>query len=989
MNTLKIFVSGTMVDLRPERDAVARAIASLRLEAMRAETEFSEDSSSRDKILTMARECDIYLGLYNQTRYGWVIPQDGISVTELEFNEAQRLHKPALIFVKQLPKDWTPQDEKEQEQREKQGAFINRVLDFDGGRFRAPEFDSLAQLEDQVAGSLMTLLAQRFKLAVARPPFQAPPDLATFVGRDAHIQTLTAQLAQGGGAHLIHGLFGIGGLGKSALAIHLAHRLRDHFEGGVLWADLPTRRPADQLAEWGRAYGEEGLSRIEDMRERALALRRILQGRRVLAILDGAVDERDDDKLAPLLEALADSAVIVTSRVTQLASLQNAHRVDLDKLSPGETEELFVRIVGAERLANQREAIQQVGQSVDFLPLALDLAASQLREHKSWTLEALRDKLCDARGRLDTLKWGDGRQRSVRASCEVSYAALDSGEQAFFAALGAFGGEDFDTRAAAAVTQAGEPQADELLEKLWRLSMAQEGRAAGRYRLHPLLRDYAREQCQALAAAERRMAEYYSALAQEHGGKIHTAGVHAALAVLDAELANVVAAQRWARGQNDADGARLTRDFVYGAMSDYFYLRAQWDDLLAWSQAGLAACRQLSDERGQSEILKNIGAVHDCKGEYDAALAAYAESRAIAERIGDTAGLARTLTNIGNVHYSKGEYDAALAAYAESRAIAERIGDTAGLATTLMNIGIVHRSKGEYDAALAAHAESRAIKERIGDTAGLAGLLNSIGDVHYSKGEYDAALAAYAESRAIAERIGDAAGLAATFNSIGEVRRLKGEYNAALAAYGESRAISERIGDTAGLAGLLNSIGNVHYSKGEYDAALKAYAESRAISERIGDTAGLAIVLNIGEVYRHKGEYDAALAAYAESRAIMERIGDAAGLATTLMNIGSVHASKGEYDAALAAYAESRAVKKRIGDTAGLAGTLWNTALVYERQKRLEEAWPLMEQAIEIERRIGLPDVERHEAYLRNSRARRAGIGKLKLALQRLFTAKH
>jgi len=851
MNTLKIFVSGTMVDLRPERDAVARAIASLRLEAVRAETEFSEDTSSRDKILTMARECDIYLGLYNQTRYGWTIPQDGISATELEFNEAQRLRKPTLVFVKPLPKDWTPKNEAEQEQREKQGAFVNRVLDFDGGRFRAPEFESLAQLEDQVAGSLMALLVQRFKLAVARPPFQVPPDLATFVGRDAVIQALTARLTQGGGAHLIHGLFGIGGLGKSALAIHVAHRLRDHFEGGVLWADLPTRRPADLLAEWGRAYGDEGLSRIEDVRERARALRRILQGRRVLAILDGAVDERDDDKLAPLLEALADSAVIVTSRVTQLASLQNAHRVDLDKLSPGETEELFVRIVGVERLANRREAIQQVGQSVDFLPLALDLAASQLREHKTWTLEALRDRLCDARGRLDTLKWGDGRQRSVRASCEVSYAALDSGEQAFFAALGAFGGEDFDTRAAAAVTQASEPQADEWLDKLWRLSMAQEGRAAGRYRLHPLLRDYAREQCQALAAAEKRMAEYYCAVAQEHGRKIHTAGVHAALAALDAEIANVAAAQRWARGQNDADGARLTRDFIYGAMSDYLHLRAQWDDLLDWSQAGLAACRQLADERGQGVMLDNIGNVHASKGEYDAALAAYAESRAIFERIGDVAGLASTLNNIGLVHESKGEYDAALAAYAESRAIKERIGDVAGLAITLNNIGLVHQSKGEYDAALAAYAESRGIFQHIGDTAGLAATLTNIGTVH-----------------------------------------------------------------------------------------------------------GL------------KGECDAALAAYAESRAIAERIGDVAGLASTLGNIGIVHCSKGEYDAALAAYAESRAICERIGDTAGLANALWDIALVYERQKRLEEAGSLMEQAIEIERRIGLPDVEQDEAYLRNSRAR-------------------
>src|SRR5262245_52395777 len=107
MTPLTIFVSGTMDDMKPEREAVARAIASLRLSAVRAETEFSEDRPSRDKIVHMARECDIYLGLYNQTRYGWTIPADGISVTELEFNEAQRLHKQTLIFVKALPKDWS------------------------------------------------------------------------------------------------------------------------------------------------------------------------------------------------------------------------------------------------------------------------------------------------------------------------------------------------------------------------------------------------------------------------------------------------------------------------------------------------------------------------------------------------------------------------------------------------------------------------------------------------------------------------------------------------------------------------------------------------------------------------------------------------------------------------------------------------------------------------------------------------------------------
>ncbi len=173
--TLKILVSGTMVDLKPERDAVARAIESLHLDAVRAETEFSEDRPSRDKIVEMAHECEIYLGLYSQTRYGWTIPQDGISVTELEFNEAQRLLKPTLIFVKVLPRVWAPQNADEEEQREKQKTFINRVLDFESGKFRATEFENLIQLEEQVARSLMTLFIRRFKLTVTYPSTEVPP----------------------------------------------------------------------------------------------------------------------------------------------------------------------------------------------------------------------------------------------------------------------------------------------------------------------------------------------------------------------------------------------------------------------------------------------------------------------------------------------------------------------------------------------------------------------------------------------------------------------------------------------------------------------------------------------------------------------------------------------------------------------------------------------------------------------------------------------
>lgn len=168
---------------------------------------------------------------------------------------------------------------------------------------------------------------------------------------------------------------------------------------GVLWADLPTAHPAETLAAWAREYGGD-ISRIEDLQARADAVRDILRGKRVLAILDGAVIEQDDEKIAPLRRALSDGAVIVTSRVTQLPSLKDAKPIDLDRMSESEAWELFTRIAGEERLDGKRTFVNQIGQTVDFLPLALDLAASQLREHRAWTLETLLERLSDARERL-------------------------------------------------------------------------------------------------------------------------------------------------------------------------------------------------------------------------------------------------------------------------------------------------------------------------------------------------------------------------------------------------------------------------------------------------------------------------------------------------------------------------------------------------------------------------------------------------------------
>jgi hypothetical protein len=219
MDTLKVFSSGTMRDLKRERDIVAEAVAGLRYQAVRAETLGAVDRSSREACLDMACGCDIYIGLYGD-RYGWVPDGDTSSVTEQEYNETRRLGKPMLIYVKG--------DAREPGREEAQQAFLNRVLEFDSGYFACLHFTELADLREAVQRDLLRLVTeivrQRGRAAIPtplRPP--APP--RHFVGRAAQIKELRRVLG-GGGTAVISGavakLVGMGGLGKTALAAYAA-----------------------------------------------------------------------------------------------------------------------------------------------------------------------------------------------------------------------------------------------------------------------------------------------------------------------------------------------------------------------------------------------------------------------------------------------------------------------------------------------------------------------------------------------------------------------------------------------------------------------------------------------------------------------------------------------------------------------------------------------------------------------------------------------
>jgi tetratricopeptide (TPR) repeat protein len=256
---------------------------------------------------------------------------------------------------------------------------------------------------------------------------------------------------------------------------------------------------------------------------------------------------------------------------------------------------------------------------------------------------------------------------------------------------------------------------ESMLEHLLELSMAQTGGTAGRYRLHALMREFARALCgENLYDAESRMAEFYCEVAKTNGSKLHGEGWESALAILDREVSNIFAGQKWARENETRKARELTRDFIYGAMANYFSLRANWAEWIEWSEYGIAACEKLGDEKAAGAIAGNLGSVYFQKGEWDKAIAFYQKSLDTKERVGDAHGMAQTFNNLGIVYRQKGEWDKAIAFYQQALQTMERVGDAVGISSTSWNLGLLLKEQNKLAEAIQWMEKCVVIEEKLG-----------------------------------------------------------------------------------------------------------------------------------------------------------------------------------------------------------------------------------------------------------------------------------
>jgi class 3 adenylate cyclase len=318
-----------------------------------------------------------------------------------------------------------------------------------------------------------------------------PRDVASFTGRQQELQELVDAAADAGGVVGIHAIGGMAGVGKTAFAVHAAHRLAARFPAGQIFLPLhghtPGQQPvdpADALASLLLTAGVAAGQIPPGLEARMALWRDRLAGRRLLLILD---DAADSEQVRPLLPGTGGSLVLVTSR-RHLTALEDATAVSLDTLPPGEAAGLLVRLAGRAGLGPDEPAVGEITGLCGYLPLAIGMVARQLYHHPAWTAAGRAAELAAAVDRLELMAT---ENLSVAAAFDLSYAELTGHQQRLFRRLGLHPGADIDGYAAAALDGTGLAAARRGLQALYDQYLLTEP-AAGRYRMHDLIRAHAR-----------------------------------------------------------------------------------------------------------------------------------------------------------------------------------------------------------------------------------------------------------------------------------------------------------------------------------------------------------------------------------------------------------------------------------------------------------------------------------------------------------------
>ncbi|MQA14516.1 MAG: tetratricopeptide repeat protein [Pseudonocardiaceae bacterium] len=703
----------------------------------------------------------------------------------------------------------------------------------------------------------------------ATPPAQLPADVGDFTGREAALARVRDHLTVGTDrAVQVLAVAGKAGVGKTTLAVHAAHRLRDDFPDGQLYVNLrgvedQPLDPSGVLARFLRALGSDGTALPDDTEERAAMYRSRLAGRRMLIVLDNAAGEA---QLRPLLPGTPGCAVLITSRA-RLAGLDSAVQVDLDILDDDHAVELLGRAAGPQRVATEPHAARQIVRLCGGLPLAVRVAGARLGARPHWPLSRLATDLADEHRRLDELRLGD---LEVRASLALSYESLADAARRAFRRLGLLDAHDFPAWVTAALLDVDQAQAERLVDALVDAQLldvaGRDGAGQLRYRFHDLLRAYARE----VATAEEADADRLAALERAFGGWLalaEDAGQRVASSAFgitfdpgecwrpDAEVAASLltdpsgwfeaewAALVVAAEQACSAGMDWLTCTLAGRLAAFFVVRGRYDD---WRRIGhlmLAAARHAGRSRWEGMALRGLGELDLLQHRLDEAVSDFEQARTAFEAVGERHGHALATSGLGAAQVEAGRFDEAQTSLAQALAALREMGDHRSGAWALRRLGTMHHLQGGYEQAAVCFEQALSDLAEFDDPLGQAAVQDRLGAVRTLQGRGREAHALLERALALRRDHGDHFGEARALVSLGELYRTEARWNQAVDCLGDSLRLWRELRLPWEQARTLAHLGAVHEEAGHGEAAHTARREARRLFAELGVAAPAELAL--------------------------------------------------------------------------------------------------------------------------------------------------
>ncbi len=725
------------------------------------------------------------------------------------------------------------------------------------------------------------LLASETASAVPTPPLPVPTNLpaalTSFIGRGRELAAIEHALAQGPVGCRLLTLTGIGGCGKTRLALQTADAVRAGYADGVWLVELAAL--VDGALVPAAIAAPLGLRETPD--EPLLAtLANALRTRRMLLVLDNCehLVAACAGAATTLLRACPGLQIVATSRealgmageavwrVPALAlpppldtprggvvASRAAGAIELERLERFEAVQLFLERARAVRSdfalsAYNASAVAEVCRRLDGLPLAIELAAARLGALSAQEVAA---RLHD---RFRLLKTGNRaalpRHQTLRGVLDWSYNLLSAEEQALLRRLAVFAG-GWTLAAAESVCTGGPVQAGDVADLLAgleakSLALTPATPAAtgeSRYGLLETVRQYAGERLTASGEAEATRdahAAYVLALAERAATGLFGPEQRDWLDRLEVEHDNMRAALAWSARDGDS-APSVAAVQLAGALGQFWLLHGHLGEGRRWltrvlAQEGGRPDGALGPDRvARARVLNAAGMLAERQQEYGVAVDLLEKSLSLYRASGDRRGSVNALNGLGLVAWDRGDYPRALALHRENLALRHALGDKRGIANALNNLAIVCKYQGDAAGAIAFYEQSLTLWKELGEPWGLANVFSNLGIEMYERGDHERALALHEESLALRRDLGDTLGISWSLTNVATVCARLGRHERAVVLFEESLALARRLGDRATITDAVEGLAEVAAALAHMGRAARLFAAVEALRAATGD----------------------------------------------------------------------------------------------------------------------------------------------------------